>query len=184
MSITTAARVKTILGLAAGVTFHDTAIGYAVDYANRLVLGKLGQTTLAVTTTTEYPRVYGPGQVEIQLAKLPVVGIGSITNSSSVLTASEYRLDDIGNIRLTGTGYWDELRDGCQVTYGHGYDSTTIPADLVRAAELIAVSSFNRAGKVGIKMQSSSGFQVQLDDQEIPAEARAVLSYYEDRHIR
>lgn len=183
MSLTTAARVKSILGLAAGTTFHDIGITAAVDGANAWVLRRLGQTTLAVTTSNEYPEVYGAGQETILLKHAPIVGMGVLTNNSSAVLADDYRVDtEVGKIRLKGRRYFSEERDSVVVQYGWGYDANTIPAELVRAAELIAVSSFNKAPNSGVTSKSTSGYQIVLRDEDIPPEARSILAYYEDRH--
>lgn len=183
MSITSTSRVKAILGLAAGVTFHDTAVGAAVDGANAHVLRKLGQASLAVTTTSEYPDVYGEGQDTILLRHAPVAGLGVVTNHECAVSTSDYVLDDeVGKITLRGTAMWSTERLSTCVQYGWGYTSATVPADVVRATELIAVASFNKGPMGGVSTKSSSGYQIVLRDEDIPAEARALLAYYEDRH--
>lgn len=186
MSLTSTSRIKSILGLAAGVTFHDVALGAAVDYANDHVLRCLGQASLAVATVTEYPSVYGPSQTEILLRRAPVVAIVALTNYAAAVTEAGYRLDtENGLLRMSSASrhFWDESRDGVAVTYTYGYTDATVPARVVRAAEIIAVASFNRAPKSGIKSQTSSGFQTTLEDFEIPPEARSILAYYEDRTV-
>lgn len=181
--ITTTARVKSLLQLAAGVTFYDTAVGAAVDGANAWVLGRLGQRSLAVTTTSEYPDIYGEGQDSVVLRHSPVVSLGALTNNSSALSVDEVVLDaDVGRLTLRGAAYWSVERHSACVQYGWGYTSETLPAEITRAAELIAVASYNRAPHGGVVSRSSTGFQVVLRDEDIPAEARAILAYYEDRH--
>ena len=184
MSLTSSTRIKTILGLPAGITFHDTALGYAVDASNAYVLRKLGQSSLAVQTSVEWPEVYGGGQVNLLLKHSPVVGIVALTNGASLLTTADYRLDSaLGELRLKGqTNYWSTDRDGVEVMYGWGYDSTTIPGEIIRAADIIAVASFKRAGRAGLKSESEGGYSWALDDNLIPAEARVILANYVDIH--
>lgn len=185
MSITTTTRVKGALGIPAGVTFHDTAIGYAVDFANGRVLRALGQQQLAVTTTQEYPVVYGAGQESVLLRHTPVVQIVALTNDDSLLTTEDYWLDteDLGALRLKeGAGYWSYDRQGVQVLYTWGYTSATVPAELTGAADAIAVSAYNRGKHAGLTQRSAGGYSYQLSDQDLPPDARAVLSCYEDAH--
>lgn len=185
MSITSITRIKGILGMPAGVTFHDASIGYAVDGANKYVLRKIGQASLAVQTMVEWPVVYNSAQSEIQLRHTPVVGIVAITNWGMPLSASDYRVDnELGHIRLRRqSAYWSDSRDGVEVMYGWGYDADTIPNDLKQAADMIAISNFNKGRNSGKKSESEGGYSVTFTDEMIPAEARMILSAYSDAHI-
>lgn len=185
MSITTTSRVKSVLGIPAGITFHDTALGYAVDFANDRVLRALGQSTLAVNTTQEYPVVYDAGQESVLLRHSPVVQIVALTNDDSLLDDDDYWLDreDLGALRLKkGGGYWSTERQGVKVLYAWGYTSSTVPAEVTHAADVIAVSSFNRGKHAGFTEREASGYQYKLSDQDLPPDARAVLARYEDVH--
>lgn len=184
MSLTSSTRIKTILGIPAGITFHDTAVGYAVDAANAYVLRKLGQSSLAVQTSMEWPEIYGGGQVAFLLKHSPVVGIVALTNGSSLLTTDDYRIDNtIGEVRLKGqTTYWSTDRDGVQIMYGWGYDSTTLPGELYKAADLIAVDGFNRGSRSGKASESEGGYSYRISDDLIPAAARVILANYVDIH--
>ena len=104
-TLLTTTRMKSVLGLAAGVTFYDTSLGYACDGAEDYVLRSIGQSSWAVTTTSEYPEVYDEGQVEVSLRHTPVVSMGVVTNGDYALTTDEYRVDsENGLIRLRGSG--------------------------------------------------------------------------------
>lgn len=183
-SILTTTRLKSLLGIAAGVTFHDTALGYAADAAEDYVKRGLGQSSWSVTTTNEYPEVYDEGQVEVILKHTPVVSIGVVTNGDYAVAAADYRLDtDNGLIRLKGTtGYWSTDRDGVIVQYGWGYTSSTLPEEVVRAMEIIACADFNTTPKGGMKSMSQSGYSHTLTDADIPPAARAILARYFDVH--
>jgi hypothetical protein len=187
-TLLTTTRMKTVLGLAAGVTFYDVALGYACDGAEDYVLRSIGQTLWAVTTTSEYPEVYDEGQVEVSLRHTPVVSMGVVTNGDYALTTDEYRVDtENGLVRLRGSGtrrysYWSTDRDGVQVTYGWGYTADTAPGELVRAMEMIAADTFNRTPKAGMKTLAQSGYSHTLTDDDIPAAARAILVRYTDAH--
>lgn len=186
MAIITLDRVKAILQIPAGITFHDTAIGYATDFANGRVLGALGQRTLAVTTVQEYHTVEDAGMDSILLKHSPIVSLVAVTNDGALLVqGTHFRLDeeDIGVLRLMrAAGYWSTDREGVQVMYAYGYTSATIPAEVVRATELIACSSFNRGKLAGMAQVGAGGYSQQLSDKDLPPEAQAVLARYEDAY--
>lgn len=191
MSITSTSRIKSRLGIPAGVTFHDVAIGLAVDYANDVVLRAIGQTTLAAQTYTDYPEVYSPNQIDVQLDHVPVVSIISITNSGLTVQASEYRLDanrgklrmlqgQIGSRRLMNT--WSDIPDDVVVTYLAGFTSSTIHGELVGAADLIAADSFQKIKDSGKDRVRNSSFGYDVSKFDIPPAAQRVLNRYEDKH--
>lgn len=183
MALTSTTRIKQITGLPAGVTFHDLAIGLAVDGANAYVLRKLGQSSLAVTTTVERPDIYAAGQVRIQLKHTPVVGIVALTNGGTAVPADQYFLDsETGKIDLSGSQFWTIERFGVVIQYGWGWTEATVPEELRRAADLIAMSSYNRSRNAGKKSESEGGYRYELSDELIPPEARAILANYVDIH--
>lgn len=183
MGLTSTTRLKSITGLPAGVTFHDAAIGLAVDGANAYVLRKLGQSSLAVTTTVERPDIYGPGQITLQLKHTPIVGIVGITNGGYLLPENGYFLDtETGKLDLTASQFWTIERFGVVIQYGWGWTEATAPEELRRAADLIAMSSYNRSRNAGKKSESEGGYRYELSDELIPPEARAILANYVDVH--
>lgn len=183
MALTSTTRVKQITGLPAGITFHDSAIGLAVDGANAYVLRKLGQSSLAVTTTVERPDIYGAGQVAIQLKHTPVVGVVALTNGNYLVPSDQYYLDsETGKIELAGTVFWSIERFGVQIQYGWGYTEASVPEELRRAADLIAMASYNRSRNAGKKSESEGGYRYELSEELIPPEARVILANYVDAH--
>ncbi len=185
MTITSAARIKAFLGIPAGLTFQDTAIGYAANAANGVVLRCLHQSTLALATVQEYPEVYQPGQVAVQLKHVPVVGLVAVTNDDCLLAATDYRLDtDTGDLRLTDDygGYWSEEREGVEVMYGYGYTSATIPDELTHAADCLGASYWNRVRYAGLDSSNLGGYNVALSAAPMPPEVAAILAKYEDHH--
>ena len=184
MGITSASRIKAYLGIPVGLTYHDTVLGYAATAADAVVLRALDQASLAVLTIQEYPRVYNAWQVDVLLRHAPVAGIVAITNDGAEVSATQYRLDaDVGQVTLMdGHGYWSQYREGAQVMYGYGYDSTTIPDDLVAAADVLGAYFFNRTKHLGFDSQGASGYSVSLSKVPIPPEVQAILSRYQDVH--
>ena len=61
--------------------------------ANKYVLNQIRQSSLAVSTQTEYAEVWGPGQSKIVLRRRPVVGIAVVTVERSALASTKYRYD-------------------------------------------------------------------------------------------
>lgn len=190
MSLTTTTRIKTMLGIPAGVTFHDSAIEQAVDYANAYVLEQIGQPGgLVATTRTDYPSVYTAGQIEIMLDRSPVVSIVGITNGDYAVQAGEYRVStekgtirllrgNIGSRRLLAA--WSDLPDDVVVTYLHGYTADTVPGSLRRAADLIALHSYQRSPQLGRERVRNSTFGQTVDSYAIPPDAALILANYVD----
>lgn len=181
MGNTTATLVKSALRIPVGVTFYDTRATSCAAAANKYVLGRLRQDSLAVLTETEYAEVFGPAQRAIVLNRRPVVAVSVVTVDDAALASTAYRIDQkYGILHRTDGSYWSYEPDGTQVHYGAGYDSSSIPDDLVEAATLIAVALFNRGAVAGLESQDDGATDVTVSDEAIPATARAILSRYSD----
>ncbi len=181
MGNTTATLVKGALRIPVGVTFYDTRAATCASAANAFVLGKLRQDSLAVLTETEYAEVYGPAQRSIVLRRRPVVAIAAVTVDGSALASTAYRIDTKhGILHRTDGSYWSDEMDGTQVHYGAGYDSSSVPADIIEAATLIAAALFNRGAVAGLESQDDGATDVQVSDEAVPPAARAILSRYRD----
>lgn len=173
--------LKAALRITAAITFYDTRLTSCASAANKYVLSRVRQTSLAVSTATEYPAVYSPSQTMIVLRRRPVVGIAVVTDAGSVLAATAYRYDaENGLLYRTDGSYWSNALDGVQVHYGAGYDSTTVPEDLVEAANLIGVAMFNRGALAGLESQDDGATDVKVSADAVPPAARAILSQYRD----
>lgn len=185
MSLTTLTRVRSLAGLVAGVTFHDVSLQYAVDYANDLVLRKIGQPSgLSVNTVTEYPNVYDDGQTDVYLKHTPIVSIVAITNGDYAVETTDYRFDaDTGMVRILRGGVdtrtffqsWCTGLDDVQIRYAYGYTSATAPESLKRAADLIALTSFRKGKHAAAKTEKLGEYSITLDESEIPDEAVMIL---------
>lgn len=181
MGNTTATLVKGALRIPAGVTFYDTRATACASAANAFVLGQLRQDSLAVLTETEYAEVFGPAQRAIVLSRRPVVAVAVVTVDDAVLASSSYRIDTkYGILHRTDGSYWSSEPDGTQVHYGAGYDSSSIPADIVEAATLIAAALFNRGAMSGLESQDDGATDVTVSDEAVPPAARAILARYRD----
>lgn len=181
MALTSRALVKAALRVPSGVTFYDGRIDAVVDAADRYVLGLLGQPTLSVVTTTEYPPVYGAAQSKVLLRRRPIVGVVAVTNNGTALSASAYRVDtELGELVRTDGGYWDYAQDGVKVHYGAGYDADTVPDDLVEAATQVAAGMVNRAPLAGLESQDDGSIDVRVSKSMLPPDVLAVLQKYVD----
>lgn len=192
MSLTTSARVKTALGIPAGVTFHDDAITQAVDYANDYVLRAIGQPGgLVGTTRTDYPAVYSDCQQDILLDRAPVISMIAVTNANSAVAASDYRADlETGMVRLnrsttggrTIVSAWSNVPDDVIISYLHGYTSATVPGTITRCADIIAVHNMQQTVNLGKTRVRNSSFGFDVDQMVVPAAASQILANFEDIH--
>lgn len=181
MANSTATLVKAALRIPASVTFYDTRATSCAAAANKYVLGQLRQDSLAVLTETEYAEMYGSAQRSIVLRRRPIVGVVAVTVDDSALASTAYRIDSkYGILHRTDGGYWSAEPDGTQVHYGAGYDSSSIPDDLVEAGTLIAAALFNRGAVAGLESQDDGATDVKVSKEAVPPAARAILSRYVD----
>lgn len=191
MSLSSTSRVKTALGIPAGVTFHDAAILAAVNYANDVVLKALGQPGgLVATTRTDYPNVYTSVQQDILLDRTPVVSIIAVTNYSSAVAAADYRVDlETGMMRLNrGTvdsrvgllASWSDVPDGVVISYLHGYTDGNVPERYRRCADLIAAHNTEKIRHEGKTKVRNSSYGFTVDQMVIPPAASWILGEIED----
>ncbi len=190
MSLTALTRVRSLLGISAGVTFHDQALTLAVEMANDYVLGILEQTALTTSASTEYPNVYDDGQVDVYLDRSPIVSMVAVTNAGvGLVEGSDYRFNsETGMMRMirgtVGTrgawASWSAVLDDVQVTYIHGYTAATVPRRLKRAADLIAVHTFRTGKHAGAKSEKHSSVGIVLSEDEIPPTAALILSEFDE----
>lgn len=196
MALVDSATVKQIVGIHAAITTFDTLIAAAADAGSSMVLARLGMSTLAVHTYTEWPTVYNNTQRKVQLKHWPVTAIVALTNGTSLLETDDYRVEEPGQLVLTGarsyldvpvprlqTSYWSDAPDGVQVTYTAGWTDATVPGELKAAAQLIAVDFYNRAPKAGVDEQRTRGWYSIQSEMDIPPMARAILARYSDGHV-
>jgi hypothetical protein len=181
MSLTSTARVKAALGIPSGITFNDTAIGYAVDDANDFVLRAIGYTSLTTQVYVDRPIVVGI-QDSVVLRRHPALSLVGVTNNNGALTTSDYRLDlETSTVRLeTVDQYWSMLPGEIAIEYVAGWTENTVPKELTRCATMIAAGWFNAGSKAGMKSETFDGARYDVDPLPIPAGAQAILSRYED----
>lgn len=174
--------MKATLRIPTGVTFYDGRVDAACSAADRYVLGLLRQPSgLAVVTSTEYPDVYSAAQSKILLRRRPIVSVAVVTNDSTALASTSYRIDtELGELIRTDGGYWSTALDGVKVHYGAGYDADTVPQDLVEAATQLAASFVNRGALAGMESQDDGSLDVKVSKSMLPPDVSAVLQKYVD----
>lgn len=182
MSLTSTARVKAALGIPAGITFNDTAIGYAVDDANDFVLRALGYTALTTQVYVDRPIVVGNMQDSVVLRKHPALSVVGVTNLNSALLTTDYLLDtEVSALRLaTVGGFWSTVTGEIVIEYVAGWTSDTVPKELTRCATMIASAWFNATSKAGMRSETFDGHRYDVSEMPIPPGAQAILSRYED----
>lgn len=187
MSITTVARVKALMGIPAGVTYHDDAIAQAVEVANAYVLEAIGQPSgLAVHTRVEYLCASSPGQRYVMLQRSPVAMVVALTHEGSPLGPEDYYTDEVGALHVRPGGRvanWSTEPGSIEITYLHGYTDATLPGDLRGAADMIAAHIHGRGSHAGTTEQSlgTGGLRVVVDAAAIPTTAAEILHSYRHR---
>jgi hypothetical protein len=178
MSFTTAARVKLILGIPAGVTQHDSKIDILVDFANQQILDELGllsadqfyDETLDVETATTYA---------LKLGRSPVISVAALTDNDTAVASADYYTAN-GWVKLTGTGaVFSTGRQKVDINYRAGF--ATIPADLKFCGDLMAVEAFNKSPHIGLESEKIGSYTYKMASQAMgpyPAEVQKILAKY------
>ena len=150
MSFTTTTRVKTILGIPAGITQQDVKIGYMVAYANQQMLDEMDLESLD-QSYDETLDVDTAATNSLKLQHTPVISVAALTNSDSLVDSDDYYVKD-GWIRLIGIGaYFTGGRQTVEITYRAGY--AAVRADMELCADIMAVEDFNRGPKAGLQSE-------------------------------
>lgn len=181
-TFTTRARVKNLLGIPSGVTFHDAKVDAVVAGVDRQILAWIGLPYLTQQTYSEKFDVEGPGEQEVALTYRPVASVAALTDDGSLLAASDYYVKTrVGHVVLTGSAaYFTQGRQKVEVTYTAGYES--VPDDLMSAGDILAVALCNAGPHAGLQSEGESGgyhYQARsIHDQAVPPEVRAIIGGY------
>ena len=178
-TFTDVARLKRMLGITTAITRFDDTLTDLQDAVDQIVLDEIGLTTSGLTTYTDYIDVTFGGTSAVALEYKPVSSIVALTISGQLqIIDVDYQLiPDIGVIKfiplsvVLPTG-----RNVVEVTYTAGFAS--VPADLLYAGNLIAVSMFNQQAHLGYKMERSGDYQYQMEGglgSTIPTLAQRIL---------
>lgn len=182
MPTVTTADLKLALGIPVGLTYHDARLAVCASTANRYVLRRVNQASLAVLTQTEYLNALRDGQERVVLDRWPVTGIVAVTNDTAAVAASAYRVETAtGMLYRTDGAYWTRSPSALVVHYGAGYDASTVPDDLVEAALVIGTALFQRAQAAGYETQDDGQTSLKVLQRDIPPFVKAILAGYVDR---
>jgi Na+/H+-translocating membrane pyrophosphatase len=181
MALTSVSVAKSILGIPAGVTFHDALLTMLVGSVDSEVLGILGQSGITQTTYSEIYDIEDVTTNDLGLRHFPVASIAAITDGGQLRTATDYYVDqNTGTVRLVDDG--DAFTQGRQtvaVTYTAGW--STVPADVQLAAAIIVAARFNALRHAGLASENANGYSYQVADAAdaaIPSQARQILGRY------
>ena len=176
----TRAKVKSVLGVPAAVTRHDADIDLWLEVAESAVCDYLGTAGLTLTDYDETFDVDDP-QDTIALSAWPVSS-AVVTNNGALVVASDYYVDALGYLRLTGSGAaFTPSRQKVTVSHSSGY--SPVEEKFVMAAAIVAAALFSTSRHAGFvtERMASGGYQYRLDDSEFPKSARALLN--SDRRV-
>ncbi len=189
-TFTDTTKIKRMLGisngLCTGTTQYDDVIEDLRLAVDQIVLDELNLTTAAVTTYSERIDINFVGQNEIALNHRPVGSIVALTIGGQLQTLSTtvddggtYVLNsDLGVVKLTPLYVsFPTGRSVINVTYTAGFSS--VPADLLYAGNLIAVSLFNQQSHVGFRSEKVGSYSYQMDSgigSTIPQIAQRILN--------
>ena len=181
MALTSVSVAKSILGIPAGITFHDSLLTMLVGAVDSEVLGILGQSGITQTTYSESYDVEDVTTNDLGLRHFPVASISALTDGGQLRQATDYYVDQqTGTVRLMDdTDSFAQGRQTVQVTYTAGY--STVPPDIQLAAAVIVAARFNALRHAGMASENANGYSYQIansNDAAIPPQARAILGRY------
>lgn len=186
-TFTSRQRVRSLLGLASGVTVHDELIDVLVDVADQIVFDEIDLPASSggrVTTFSEYIDIDRPGIGEFAVTNMPLVSVVAMTSggtNGSLVAANKYYSTKWGQVRLVESGsYFPAGRQQVWITYKAGFSN--IPPDLAHAATLIAVHHFNEGPHVGFQSERLSTYNYKIanlgNGMTIPPIALRILYKY------
>jgi hypothetical protein len=176
----TAARVKSYLGLPAGLTQHDTFLDYLCQSATEYVATRLGLSSgLTVFSYSETLDVEDNGCDRLRLSAYPVVSVTALSDDGSALDSEDFYLHRSARwVILSGSGaYFSQGKRKVVATYTAGW--STVPAPVLHALTLTAAFHFNHAPKEGIDSERIGAYSIALakgETQPLPMTAEVLLA--------
>ena len=164
---TSALRVRSLLGLASGVTVYDALLETLVDVADTIIFDEIQLPQsggAALNTYSEFLDVGVVGQRDLAVNYTPLVSVVAMTfggTSGSLIAADEYYVTEWGQVRLIPDGAsYPAGRQTVNITYTAGF--SRIPDDLRHAATLIAVHHFNEGPHIGFQTEKLGTYNYKL----------------------
>lgn len=160
--LTTVDSVKLDLGLDPLDTEQDEWIAAQIKQASSAIASMCNR-AFGAETLSNYFNVGWCYGGPLELSRIPVTEIVSVTEGSSALAADHYELDEESGLlwRASGTGLWrgNWLSGACHVQFIAGYQLlTTLPYDLERAANmLIKRNHYGKTRDPSVRSESIPG---------------------------
>lgn len=180
--LTSAARIKRVLGIPAAITLHDTYLGELADAVDTLVLEYCGQPTLTWGSGfSDKFDVELNGMSEVMLRRFPVEEVTAVLDAGSTLSADSWYLDSrTGAVRLTGAGAaFTQGKQKVEVQYTAGHTAASPGLNtLAHAASVWATALFNAGRHAGLRSEGAGSYRYSVDTDGVPAPVRAMLSSY------
>lgn len=173
------ARAKSYVGIPAGITQHDTFLGYLISSITEHVATRLGLTAgLTVNTYTEILDVEDYGEDQLRVSAYPLVAIESLTDAGTALSPESYYVHRSRRwVRLTDhLSCFTQGRRKVQVSYSAGWAS--IPETILHAVTVSVGHHFNRLPKSGLETERIGAYSITLaqGDAALCQEAEALLA--------
>ena len=186
-TFTTTLRVRSLLGLASGVTVYDELLDTLVDVADAIVFDEINLPASSGGTITAFSEsfdIHVAGQKDLAVNYVPLVNVVAMTfggTNGSLVASDDYYVTDYGQVRLIPDGsYYPAGRQIVNITYTAGFAS--IPSDLSHAATLIAVHHFNEGPHVGFQTEKLGTYNYKLANlgqgMGMPSIANRILAKY------
>lgn len=161
----------------------DALLAVLVSQASMMIEKYTNRDFTAVTYTNELYN--GNGGVKLYLKQSPINSVTSVklydpytnTDLYTYTVNTEYILyEEEGYIHMWGG--WSKGHQNFKITYNAGY--STVPEDIVLAANMLTAFVFDNIRKQGIKSQRIGTFSETLKDykESIPVEISAMLDHW------
>lgn len=156
-------RAKSYLGIPAGITFHDTFLGYLISGTTEAVAYRLGLTSgLTQNTYSDTLDVEGAGIDRVRLPRFPVQSVAALTDDGSAVNSSEFYLKADRWLVLKGdSAQFSNGKQKVEVSYVAGWNNT-VPAHVLHAISLNVAWHFNRAPKEGTESERMGAYAITL----------------------
>jgi len=165
-------------------TTWDDTLSRIISGVSQAIATFCGRTFVAATETSQ--KIDGDGSV-VLLVRYPVISITSIINDTTTVveTTNWEAYLKSGKIELTDGTVWTKGRKTITITYRHGYEVGSIPADLQMAAMTWASKKFFdiKDDRVGVSSRTSAdgasiSFAGSSVSRNMPDEVRALIEPY------
>ena len=163
MSFTDLATVKEALGITDAS--QDALLTSIVDGVNAELLNVFCLTTCDPTAYTNTFDILDAFTRDIVLPQYPVISLDTVAENGTALTLTDdfYEGRPVGwGVLMRKTCYWPVGQRTVEVTHTAGWAGGTPPADLQRAAVVLAVYTYNTEPKTGFQSERIGQYAYRL----------------------